>query len=88
MLDDKPELPMKLLQRLAEWCIRFTTVVSIDLPDGLIMDVTGCAHLWGGETPYLKHIIDRLSARGCDVSGAMADTIGVAWGVARFSRGR
>jgi protein ImuB len=88
VLDDKPELPAKLLQRLAEWCIRFTPVVAIDLPDGLIMDVTGCAHLWGGETQYLKHIIDRLSARGYDINGAMADTIGVAWGVARFSRRR
>lgn len=88
VLDDMPALPAKLLQRLAEWCIRFTPVVAIDLPDGLIMDVTGCAHLWGGETPYLKNIIDRLTARGYDVSGAMADTLGVAWGVARFSRAR
>lgn len=85
VLDDKPELPVKLLQRLAEWCIRFTPVVGIDLPDGLIMDVTGCAHLWGGETPYLIHIIERITERGYDVSGAMADTLGVAWGVARFS---
>lgn len=86
VLDDKPELPTKLLARLAEWCIRFTPVVAIDLPDGLIMDVTGCAHLWGGETLYLKNIIARLTERGYNVRGAMADTIGVAWGVARFSR--
>ncbi len=49
VLDDKPELPAKLLKGIAEWCIRFTPVVAIDFPDGLILDVTGCAHIWGGE---------------------------------------
>jgi protein ImuB len=86
VLDDKPDLPEKLLQRLAEWCIRFTPVVGIHLPDGLVLDVTGCAHLWGGEQQYLDHIIERLAARGYDLRGAMADTIGVAWGVARFGK--
>ena len=38
VLDDKPELPTKLLQRLAEWCIRFTPVVAVDLPDGLMQN--------------------------------------------------
>lgn len=84
--DDKTDLPEKLLRRLAEWCIRFTPIVSADLPDGLLMDVTGCAHLWGGETLYLKHILQRLSERGYDVRGAVADTIGVAWGFARFGK--
>lgn len=85
--DDAPDLPQKLLKRLAEWCIRFTPVVAVDLPDGLIMDVTGCAHLWGGEGSYLNHILSRLTTRGYDVRGAMADTIGLAWGVARFGNG-
>src|ERR1041385_8183471 len=47
--DDKPELANKLLKRFAEWCIRFTPFVAADLPDGLILDATGCAHLWAGE---------------------------------------
>jgi protein ImuB len=86
VLDDKPDLPQKLLYRLAEWCIRFTPIVGIDLPDGLLMDVSGCAHLWGGESKYLVHILDRLAQRGYHVRGAVADTVGVAWGVARFGR--
>jgi protein ImuB len=45
VLDDKPELIDKLLKRLAEWCIRFTPVVAVDPPSGLLMDVTGCSHL-------------------------------------------
>lgn len=84
--DDNPALPQKLLKRLAEWCIRFTPVVGVDLPEGLILDATGCAHLWGGESLYLNHILDRLTARGYEVRGAMADTIGVAWGAARFGK--
>jgi protein ImuB len=86
VLDDKPELPVKLLKRLAEWCIRFTPVVAIDPPDGLLFDATGCAHLWGGDASYVAEISKKLKARGYDVLIAMADTVGVAWGVARFGK--
>lgn len=83
-LDDKPGLPEKLLKRLAEWCIRFTPVVAVDLPDGLLMDVSGCSHLWGGDESYLKDICHRLNVRGYTVRAAIADTIGAAWGIARY----
>jgi protein ImuB len=83
--DDKPDLVDKLLRRLGEWCIRFTPFVAIDPPDGLLFDVTGCSHLWDGDEPYLKDIIRKLTARGYDVRAAMADTIGSAWGIARFA---
>ena len=46
VLDDKPELSTKLLNGIAEWCIRFTPAIAIDPPDGLILDISGCAHLW------------------------------------------
>jgi protein ImuB len=87
VLDDKPDLVEKLLNRLAEWCIRFTPVVAVDLPDGLMMDVTGCPHLWGSDAHYLHDIVHTLNTRGYDVRAAMADTMGVAWGVARFGKG-
>jgi len=86
VLDDKPDLIDKLLTRLAEWCIRFTPVVAIDPPDGLILDATGCTHLWRGDEPYLNEIVRKLNKRGYDVQAAIADTIGVAWGVARFGK--
>ena len=82
--DDKPDLANKLLNRLAEWCIRFTPVVATDPPDGLILDVTGCPHLWGGDITYLQNITTKLYTRGYHVHAAMADTIGAAWGIARF----
>jgi protein ImuB len=84
--DDKPDLAEKLLTRLAEWCIRFTPIVAIDPPDGLLLDVSGCSHLWGGDAPYLSDIINKLNTRGYNVRAAMADTIGAAWAVARFGK--
>lgn len=86
VVEDQHVLTDKLLNRLAEWCIRFTPSVAVNLPDGLILDVSGCAHLWGGDHPYLSTIIKRLNERGYQVRAAMADTIGSAWAVARFGQ--
>jgi len=86
VFDDKPELTDKLLNALAEWCLRYTPVVTVDLPDGLILDVSGCPHLWGGEQPYLKDIVTKMRGFGYDVRAAMADTIGTAWAVARYGK--
>lgn len=84
VLDDKPGLPDKLLLRLAEWCIRFTPGAAADPPDGLLLDVAGCPHLWGGDHRYVEEIGRKLRERGYSVRIAIADTIGAAWAVARF----
>lgn len=86
VLDDIPDQPLKLLKALGEWCIRYTPIIAMDLPDGLVLDVTGCTHLWGGERACLKEIVTRLRSKGYDVRGAMADTVGTAWAVARFGK--
>ncbi|RYD79409.1 MAG: DNA polymerase Y family protein, partial [Sphingobacteriales bacterium] len=74
----------QLLKGLGEWCIRYTPIVAIDLPDGLILDISGCTHLWGGEAGYFKEIINRLKSLGYDVRGAIADTIGAVRAIARY----
>ena len=84
VLDDKPGLSEKLLKGIAAWCIRYTPVVAIDPPDGILLDVTGCAHLWGGEDAYLTDIRTRLKTLGYTIRAAIADTIGAAWAIARF----
>jgi protein ImuB len=84
--DHKPGLTEQLLQRIAEWCIRFTPVAAVDLPDGIMLDASGCAHLWGGEGAYLADISKRLKARGYTNRLAMADTAGAAWAVARYAK--
>jgi protein ImuB len=86
VVDDIPGQAAKLLKGLGEWCIRYTPLIAIDLPDGLLMDISGCAHLWGGERAYLGTIIKLLRSKGYDARGAMADTAGTAWAVARFGR--
>ena len=84
VLDDKPTLTTQLPDRIAEWCIRFTPIAAADHPNGILLDASGCAHLWGSEEAYLKDITSRLSQRGYTVRVAMADTIGCAWAMARY----
>ncbi|MCC8407689.1 DNA polymerase Y family protein [Mucilaginibacter sp. UR6-1] len=83
VFDGKPGRNIKLLTGLAEWFLRYTPLVQLDPPDGLLLDVTGCTHLKGGEKAYLQEITKRLKIIGYDVRPAIADTIGAAWGVAR-----
>ena len=87
LFDDIPGKAMVLLTAIADWCIRFTPSVAIDAPGGLMLDISGCAHLWGGEEIYLADILNKLSGRGYYVQAGVADTIGTAWAVARFSKG-
>jgi protein ImuB len=86
VLDDKPDLPQKLLRRIGEWCIRFTPIVAVDPPDGLLLDASGCTHLWGGDKAYVDDITKRLNQRGYTVRVSIADTPSVAWGVARYGK--
>ena len=87
VLDDIPGLSTKLLTGIGEWCIRFAPAVAIDEPNGLLLEVTGCAHLWGDEKDYLTDIYKRIRQFGYDIKIGIADTIGAAWAIARFGKG-
>ncbi|MDI1254931.1 MAG: DNA polymerase Y family protein [Flavobacterium sp.] len=78
----------QLLHALAAWCISYTPYTAVDLPEGLILDITGCAHYSGGEKAYLESIHKKLNAFGYTVKIAIADTIGAAWAVARFENSK
>lgn len=84
--DDRPGLVDRLLKALGLWCIRYTPFVAVDFPEGLVLDISGCTHLWGGEREYLKALVYRLRNKGYNVRVAIADTIGGAWAVARFGK--
>ncbi|KLT63860.1 DNA polymerase Y family protein [Pedobacter sp. BMA] len=88
ILDDKPGRAKKLLKGLGEWCVRYSPVVAIDEfgMDGLLLDISGCAHLWGGEREYLKEIVSRLKSKGYTVRLAIADTPGAAWAVSHYGK--
>lgn len=74
------------LDAIAAWCERFTPIVVIDPPEGLFLDVTGCAHLFGGEAALRDQIIARLHAQGFNAHAALAPTPGAAWAFARYAR--
>jgi protein ImuB len=84
--DDNPALTATALHYLALWSVRYTPTVATDSADGLMLDITGCPHLWQGEEPYLYSIINRLKNYGFDVRGTIADTPGAAWAIARYAK--
>lgn len=74
------------LRKLADWCQRYSPVVSLDAQDGLYLDITGAAHLCGGEEPLLTDLSKRLCAFGFANQLGLADTPGAASAMARFAR--
>ena len=64
----------KTLDDIADWCDRFTPLVALDPPHGLYLDITGCAHLFGGERALLQIVSGALARRGFTVSAAIAST--------------
>jgi protein ImuB len=64
----------KTLDDIADWCDRFTPLVALDPPHGLYLDITGCAHLFGGEAALLQMVSGALTRRGFAVSAAIAST--------------
>ncbi len=82
--DGDPQADLEGLRRLALWAgQRYAPHVAPCPPDGLWLDITGCAHLFDGETPLLRDLHRRLSAFGLTVQIAVADTPGCAHAVAR-----
>src|SRR6476619_4716416 len=74
-----------LLEAIADWCDRYTPLVGLDPPDGLTLDISGCAHLFGGEAALAADLVRRLTRQDLQARVAVAGTVGCAWGVARFS---
>ncbi len=75
------------LQTLAVWCERFSPLVGVDSTkpaDSLLLDVTGCAHLFGGERALAREMIRTLFRQNLITRIAVADTLGAAWAVAHY----
>jgi protein ImuB len=75
------------LRALATWCGGFTPLAAPAPPDGLVLDITGCAHLWGGEGPMLAEIARRVRGLGVAVRAAIAGTAAGALVLARGADG-
>src|SRR5581483_3671325 len=73
------------LQRLAAWCGRYSPWTAPDRPDGIWLDLTGAAHLRGGEAMLAAELVGRLQRFGLSVRAAVAETACAAWALARES---
>ncbi|MGE4220310.1 MAG: DUF6504 family protein [Alphaproteobacteria bacterium] len=74
------------LRHLAQWCERYTPWVTPDGAEGLLLDISGCAHLFGDEARLLADLGARLTDMGLASRSAAADTPGAAWAVSRHGR--
>jgi protein ImuB len=72
------EADAALLETIADWCLRYTPLVACDPPDGLLLDISGCAHLYGGEHALVADLASRLETAGFAYRIAIAGTIGAA----------
>lgn len=79
-----PEADSALLGRIADWARRYSPWTAADEPDGVVIDITGCAHLFGGEAALAADLTGRLRAAGFAARAAIADTPAAAWGLVRF----
>jgi len=77
----------KLLVRIAQWCERFTPLAALDPPHGLMLDVTGAAHLFGGEAALIALAVKLLAGMGFETQAAIAGTAAAARAFARFVPG-
>lgn len=77
-----PSGDLAFLENLALWAQRWGPWSALDPPDGLVVDVTGAAHLFGGEAALLADARARLAARGLSARLAIAPTAGAAWALA------
>ncbi|HET7316350.1 MAG TPA: DNA polymerase Y family protein [Sphingomicrobium sp.] len=79
-----PQGDEALLQRLAKWAQRWSPLVEVDGSDALRLDVTGVAHLFGGEAALADDVRARFVAMGVTVRVAIAPTAAAAWALSRF----
>ena len=83
----EPQAAAAALERLALWAERYSPLAAMETTpgfEGLMLDMTGGAHLFGGEAALLEDIVQRLSNAAVPARAAVADTPGAAWALARF----
>ena len=82
------EADRRALEGLALWAERWSPAVSVSASDdgleGLCLDMTGAAHLFGGSAALPNRIGTRLAEAGITARVVVAPTIGAAWALARY----
>ncbi len=85
----RPAADRKGLDALAQWALQFSPLVQVDPharagAGGLLIDITGCQRLFGGERKLLHRAVAAVGRLRLEGRLALADTIGCAWGLARY----
>lgn len=83
-----PAGDLAFLEKLAVWAQRWGPWSALDPPDGLLVDITAAAHLFGGEERLLADVEAAFAKRGLAVRTATAPTAGAAWALAHFGPAR
>jgi len=77
----------RVLEELAVECEQFSPVVAVEPspePQCLLLDITGVAHLFGGEASLAEKVVRHFARRQWQVRLAIANTMGAAWAVAHY----
>ena len=80
-----PAAEAAFLTGLRRWAGKFSPWVAEEPPAGLVVDLTGCAHLFGGEAALLAQVEADCEALGLTLRAAIADTPGAAWALSRHA---
>jgi protein ImuB len=75
----------QFLTALRRWASKFSPWVAEEGDDALVIDLTGCAHLFGGEDKLIEVVQDDCTGLGLSVRLGLADTRGAAWALARYA---
>jgi len=82
---ENPAAEAAFLTGLRRWAGKFSPWVGVAPPAGLVIDLTGSAHLFGGEVALLELLENDCAALGLSLQAGIADTVGAAWALARFA---
>lgn len=84
VLDADPAADRAVLAAIGEACRRYTPALSLDPPEGVHLDITGAAPLFGGEDALIADLTARLRRQGFTARTGVADTLGLAWALAHY----
>jgi protein ImuB len=86
VIEEDAEADNALLETIADWCLRYTPLIACDTPNGLLLDISGCAHLYGGERELVADLGQRVARAGFAYRVAIAGSIGAAWAAAHHGQ--
>ena len=85
--EHQPDFDLILLRTIAWNCQQFSPYVGIECFGGqscLLLDVTGCTHLFGGDHALARQVAEFFSEQSFFPHIAIAPSVGAAWAIARY----